>query len=80
MEVAVTRWGNSLGVRVPKQLAQLVGLQEGRPVEIVADGNRLVMTPKRRRYTLAELLVDTTPADMHAAFVWGDDVGREVVD
>ena len=53
MQVQVARWGNSLGVRIPKQIAERVGLREGARVEIEADADRIVITQPRRRYQLA---------------------------
>lgn len=81
MRVHVTKWGNSLGVRVPKPLAHRIGLSEGAVVDIEADDHRLVVTPVKQKYTLADLLADTTPEEYgEYAVEWGPDVGREIVD
>ena len=77
MQVHVARWGNSLGVRLPKEIAARAGLREGSRVEVTADGERVVLSLARPVYTLTELLVGTTPEAMHEAFDWGDDRGRE---
>jgi antitoxin MazE len=80
MQVQVSRWGNSLGLRIPKDIAARVGLREGTRVEIEAEGERIVISPARRRYTLAELLEGMTPEAMREAFDWGPDRGREIVE
>lgn len=80
MQARIAKWGNSLGVRVPKEIANRVGLKEGERVEIVAEGDRIVISPSRRVYSLEELLVGTTPEAMHEAFDWGPDIGREIVE
>jgi antitoxin MazE len=80
MQVQVARWGNSLGVRIPKQIAERAGLREGARVEIEADADRIVITRARRRYQLAELLQGMTPGAMREAFDWGPDRGREIID
>ncbi len=80
MRVRVAKWGNSLGVRVPKDIAAKVGLDEGAAVEIEAKGSRIVISPTRRTYTLDELLVGMTPEAMRDAFDWGPDAGREAVE
>jgi len=81
MRAQIARWGNSLGLRVPKDVAREIGLTEGSKVEIETKGNRIVITPIRRSFTLAELLKDTTPDDYRQAAVdWGPDIGREIVD
>src|SRR5712671_6107087 len=38
MQVQVARWGNSLGLRIPKDIARRAGLREGARVEIEANG------------------------------------------
>jgi antitoxin MazE len=80
MQVQVARWGNSLGLRIPKDIAQRAGLREGTRVDIEAEGERIVISPARRRYVLAELLRGITPEAMREAFDWGPDKGREVVE
>ena len=80
MQVLVSRWGNSLGVRVPKELAKQAGLSDGVRVEMTLEGDKLVMSTARPVYTLSELLVGMTPEAMQSAFGWGPDRGREIVD
>ena len=80
MQVSVARWGNSLGVRVPKEVATRVGLKEGSYVEVTAEEGRIVLTPTPPRPSLDDLLVGMTPEAMHEAFDWGEEVGRERVD
>jgi len=80
MQVQVARWGNSLGVRIPKQVAERVGLCEGSRVEIEAEADRIIITRPRPRYRLAELLQGMTPEAMREAFDWGPDRGREIVE
>jgi len=80
MRVQVARWGNSLGLRIPKQVAAEIGLREGSRVEVEADGDRLVVSPARPRYALADLLTNVTPEAMREAFDWGPDLGRERVE
>jgi antitoxin MazE len=66
VQLRVSKWGNSLGLRVPREVAARAGLREGTRVEIegFADG-RIVITPSRRRFTLEELLADMTPGREH---------------
>lgn len=78
MKTQVSKWGNSLGVRIPRAVATDAGLTEGAVVDITVDAGALVMRPVARRYTLEELLdglpVDTKPEEID----WGPPVGKEV--
>ena len=80
MQVNVARWGNSLGLRIPKGIAEQAGLRAGSRVEIEAADGRVIVTAAKPRYVLADLLKDMTPEAMRDAFDWGPDVGREIVE
>jgi antitoxin MazE len=80
MQVQVARWGNSLGLRIPKDIALRAGLREGARVEVEAEGDRIIVSPARPRYVLADLLKGMTPQAMREAFDWGPDRGREIVE
>jgi antitoxin MazE len=80
MQVQVARWGNSLGVRIPKHIAERAGLREGTRVEVETEHDRIVIIRARPRYQLAELLEGMTPEAMREAFDWGPDRGREIVE
>ena len=80
MQVRLTRWGNSLGLRIPKDVARQTGLREGDRVDVEAEGDRIIISPARRRYVLADLLKGMTPEAMRQAFDWGPDRGREIVE
>ena len=85
MQGRISRWGNSLGVRIPKDIANRVGLSDGAQVEIVERGGEVVISrvKPRLRYSLEELVAGVTPEEAHAASAeidWGPDVGREIVE
>jgi antitoxin MazE len=78
MSVTLHRWGNSVGLRLPKPLLEQLGLKEGSEVDVKVENNRLVIEPSRRRYTMAELLEGFTPNDRPGEVDWGPPVGNEV--
>jgi antitoxin MazE len=80
MLVQISKWGTSLGLRLPRSLAMQIGVTSGQKVNLIADGARLIIEPVAPAYILEDLLTNVTPRTMRAAFDWVDDVGREVVD
>jgi len=80
MQVLVSKWGNSLGLRLPRALTAEIGVAEGQRVEIRADNGRLIVEPVREGHTWARMLENVTPEAMRETFDWGDDLGRERVD
>ena len=80
MHVQISKWGNSLGLRLPRSLAHQLGISEGQKVNVIAEGTRLIVEPVAPIYRLEDLLANVTPESMRDAFDWGDDAGREAVD
>jgi antitoxin MazE len=79
VQVRISKWGNNLGLRVPKDVAAKVGLSEGSLVELSVERDRIVISAQSPVYKLEELLIGVTPEAMQEAFDWGPDVGREKV-
>ncbi|WP_445630033.1 AbrB/MazE/SpoVT family DNA-binding domain-containing protein [Nostoc sp. DSM 114167] len=79
MTTVVTKWGNSLAIRLPKALAEQVNVKEGTDVTFSISGNSIVITPQqRKKYTLDELLEGMTPDNLHSEIDTGSAVGNEV--
>ncbi len=77
MEAKVLKWGNSLGLRIPKAFAEEVGVTAGSAVDLsIADGN-LVVRPQAVTYRLDDLLAAVTRANVHAEVRTGESRGRE---
>ena len=75
----VTKWGNSLALRIPQHLAKEIELIAGGEVEIlVVDGNLVVKPKKQRQYSLDDLIAGITPANLHGEIDSGISVGVEV--
>lgn len=79
MRTKVRKWGNSLGVRIPKAFAEEAVLGEGSAVDVSVSEGRIVVTPvAARRYTLDTLLAGVTRENRHAEITTGRPRGREV--
>jgi antitoxin MazE len=79
MQIQISRWGNSLGLRLPRSLAAQIGVSAGEKVDVIAQGETLVVRAVRPRWRIEDLLANMTPEAMSSAFSWGDDAGREDV-
>lgn len=69
------KWGDSLGVRIPREIAGRFGWVHGSQVEIEAVGNGLLIRPTGPRITAAELFRGRSAAEWRAeyagAYEWG---------
>lgn len=79
MRTKVGRWGNSLAVRIPKDLAEEARLEVDTEVELSVEGDRLLVEPTAPgRWSLPDLLVLVTKENLHHELDFGPSVGREV--
>ncbi|HEV8292906.1 MAG TPA: AbrB/MazE/SpoVT family DNA-binding domain-containing protein [Tepidisphaeraceae bacterium] len=77
MTVRVQKWGNSLGVRIPKSIARQNSIEEGTRLEVMAANGRVILRP-RKVPSLKELVAAIKPANRPPVVNWGKSVGREV--
>jgi len=72
----VQKWGNILGVRISRGLAEEVGLGAGTDFSNNAKDGELVLRPAvPSRHRLADLRAVTTPENIHTCIDTGDAVG-----
>jgi antitoxin component of MazEF toxin-antitoxin module len=85
MQLTVKKWGNSLGVRIPKSIAETGKLKVDQEVNIEAVGGQIIITPitQVKEYSLDELLNDC-PSESLAldaedrAWLNAEPVGKEL--
>jgi len=75
----LSKWGHSLALRIPKNLAESARIREGDPLSLslTKDGS-IVIRPARRKYRLDELVSGITAKNRHEETDWGPPVGNEV--
>ena len=79
MQTKVQKWGNSLGLRIPKSFAEQAGVEAGSEVDLSVEDGELIVRPKRApKYDLKSLLQGVNAANVHKEVETGDPVGREV--
>jgi antitoxin MazE len=63
MRARVSRWGNSLAIRLPKAAVASLQVREGEPVDLVIERDTLVIRAMRPHYRLEELVAAMRPED-----------------
>jgi antitoxin MazE len=75
----IQKWGNSLGLRIPRTFAAEARVAEGSTVDLSVAGGQLLVRPLRaRRYALRDLLRKVTRRNLHTEVSSGGPIGREV--
>jgi len=77
MTTKLAAWGNSLGIRLPKIVAEHASLSEGSLVDFVlkTDGSILIRPAEP---SLKEMMAQVTPENRHEEVDWGAPVGKEI--
>ncbi|KPP81748.1 MAG: type II toxin-antitoxin system antidote component MazE [Oceanicaulis sp. HLUCCA04] len=78
MQTEVKKWGNSLGVRLPRHITEGASLRDGTPIELSLEGDTVVLRPTRQKFKLTDLLKGHKKADENAEIEWGPAKGEEV--
>jgi antitoxin MazE len=79
MKTQISKWGNSLAVRIPKPAADAAKLRSGDTLDLQVEGSGAVRIRKvRREHTLQELVRRITPENRHTEIDWGKPVGKEL--
>ena len=84
----VKNWGNSLGVRIPKDAAARAGISLGSSVRITSEPGKITLSPVGDRrgtripqYSLKQLLRGVTPKNLNRddEFLDAPRAGREII-
>jgi len=78
MKTRVKKWGNSLGVRIPKSFATEIGIGRDSSFQMMIDEGAIVIVPEREPvWTLDALLAgvtdDNKPSEWDAGAPEGDE-------
>ena len=76
MTVSVKKWGNSLAVRLPRDLARSLSIDNGSRVEMYIEDGSLIIEPAEND-ELAKLIEGITPDNLHGEIETGKAVGHE---
>jgi antitoxin MazE len=74
----LSKWGNSLGVRLPRSVARELQLDDGDTVQLTVDNGAIVIRPSRPRYSLDDLVRRITPKNRHDESGWSGPLGDEM--
>jgi antitoxin MazE len=78
MKTHVQRWGNSLAVRIPRVVAQELGMGEDTAVELDMLDDALIIRVAPSELTLEQLLASITDDSLHGEVDTGPAAGVEV--
>ncbi|MDQ2730378.1 MAG: AbrB/MazE/SpoVT family DNA-binding domain-containing protein [Armatimonadota bacterium] len=79
MQARIQRWGDSLAIRIPEDIAVQWRLDQNSVVELLAENGKITLVPVAQpRFSLEQLLEGVTPDNLHQEVDTGEPVGQEV--
>jgi antitoxin MazE len=79
MQAKIQKWGNSLGLRIPKAFAEEMDVRAGSAVDVsVEDGDLVIRARRAEHLRLDELLAEVTAENVHGEIESGSVRGREI--
>ncbi|HET6400963.1 MAG TPA: AbrB/MazE/SpoVT family DNA-binding domain-containing protein [Candidatus Kapabacteria bacterium] len=78
MVLQVQKWGNSLAVRIPKQIAKDARIEEGSEVNVTEEAGKIVLGRVEKKMSLSELLARITADNIHGEMDFGKPRGNEI--
>jgi antitoxin MazE len=76
MLTIISKWGNSLALRIPQALANQLGIVENTNVTLELDGDQLII---RRGQTLENMLAAITDKNKHSPQLDDARLGKEMI-
>jgi antitoxin MazE len=78
MEAVIRKWGNSLGLRLPKGIAGHFNLKDGSRIELQFEDDHIKIMPMPdKKITLEELMSKVNKTNIHNEIDTGTSVGNE---
>jgi antitoxin MazE len=72
----ISKWGNSLGVRIPQAIAEQAGIYEGISIQLIIENNHILI--KKKTDSLKSLLSKVNAENIHHEIESGTAVGKEL--
>jgi antitoxin MazE len=86
ISTTIEKWGNSLGVRLPKAVLERSDIKNGTRVSFDVKDKKIILERlpdkvSKRKLTLKQVMASIDPKVIRSSFVdFGHDVGGEIVD
>lgn len=78
MRIFAKKWGNSLGIRIPSEIAKKTGISENSPIELRVEEDHVELhVLPRIKFSLEELVDRITDENRHEETDFGKPQGGE---
>ena len=78
MLTTIQKWGNSQGIRIPKNILDSLHWESQENLSITAEDNKIIIEPAKKRKNIKELFAGYTGDYAPEEIDWGEPVGKEI--
>ncbi len=78
MITKVKKWGNSLGVRIPRPFANKANIEDGTEIDIEIKGQNLILKSTKPVYNLNKLVSKISDKNRHLEIITSQKIGKEI--
>lgn len=80
MKTTIQKWGNSIALRIPKNISEETGLTEGAIVELSVHRKKIIISKKpKKKFLLNDLLDGINKKNLHSENDFGVPTGKEIL-
>ncbi len=79
MEVRLQKWGNSNGIRIPKNILKSFNLKPNDKIELTYEDDKIIISkPKKEKISLEERFSKYNGENLAKDFTWNNPKGKEI--
>lgn len=79
MKIKLQKWGNSFGIRLPKNILNSMNIKENDILTLEMEDNKILITKSnKQKVSLRELFEKYNGEDLTKDFSWDESVGNEI--
>lgn len=80
MTAVISRWGNSLAVRIPTDMVEKSGIREGDKMDVrVSRHGRITLEARPKEIDFGALYESITPENRYGEIAFGSEMGKESI-
>lgn len=79
MEARLQKWGNSDGIRIPKNILKSLNIKTNDILKIEQQDDKIIISvPKKNKISLADRFKNYNGNNLAKDFSWDESVGKEI--
>ena len=79
MTITIQKWGNSQGIRIPKNILEKLGISTSDFLQLTIENDAIVLRKAFKHKSFEERVAEYNGEISVCDFEWGDPVGKELL-